>query len=178
MTGIQFPYEPDRDDRYEFKFFDAELLRALGRLTLNASYLEGVVATMFWRLLDNRDLEIGKRVTADANFRWLLDHVRALSEHRLPEDLHASLVDWLDRAQRAYARRSRIVHSDHAVSISPEKVHSLVWQRSTARPRQFLEEVVPATAEDVHAVAQELEAVGIEGVRLMTPVQDVVGLPE
>ena len=76
MTGPQFPYEPDRDERYDFKMFDVELLRALGRLTLNASYLEGVVSTMLWRLIDNQDLDVGKRITADANFRWLIDHVR------------------------------------------------------------------------------------------------------
>lgn len=37
MTDPHFPYQPDRDERYHFKMFDVELLRALGRLTLNAS---------------------------------------------------------------------------------------------------------------------------------------------
>jgi hypothetical protein len=178
MTGPQFPYEPDRDERYDFKMFDVELLRALGRLTLNASYLEGVVSTMLWRLIDNQDLDVGKRITADANFRWLIDHVRALSEYRLPNDLHESMIAWLDRAQRAYGRRSRIVHSGHVVSISSEQVFSLEWERSSARAKQFISEVVPASAEEVHVIAQELEAVGLEGVRLMTPVQDVVGHPD
>src|SRR4051812_15739966 len=111
MPELHHDYETDRDDRYQFNFFDVELLRALGRLTLNASYLEGVIRVMYARLLDNSDLQLGQRVTADAGFRWLVDHTRALSEHRLPGDVHQRIVAWLRDSDNAYARRNRIVHS-------------------------------------------------------------------
>jgi hypothetical protein len=168
----------DRDPRYRFKYFDKEMLRALGRLTLNGSYLESTVSVMLCRLVDHGNLDLGRRITADANFRWLIDHVRALSEYRLPEDLHTQVAAWLDRCERAYSRRSRIVHSSHGLNVTDGSKISLVWHRTSARPREFLEEVVPGTAEEVHELAQELEAAGLQGVNLMGTVQDVLGRPE
>jgi hypothetical protein len=174
-----FPYEVDRDERYRFRFFEAELLRALGRLTLNASYLEGVLRTMLARLLDNSDLELGERVAADANFRWLVDHVRVLSEHRLPADLHARMVTWLKDAEKAYVARNRIVHSDHATNVDTGRAEMrLVWTRASARGASFATEVKPADSAEVHRVAQALERVGLDGVDLMSPVQAVLGRPE
>jgi hypothetical protein len=166
-----------RDERYRFQGFPPDFLVGLARLTLGATYLEGVVATMLWRLLDNYDLEVGKRTTAEANFRWLCDHVRAISEHRLPAELHVQVAAWVSEAQSAYGARSRIVHSGLAVNVTEEGIGH-VWVRTSARGKRFAEEITAADAADVHAVAIELERVGLVGVELMGPVQDVVGRPE
>lgn len=170
MTKPSYGYDVDRDDRYQFQFYDVELLRALGRLTVNASYLEGVIRTMYARLLDNRDLGLGERVTADAGFRWLTDHTRALSEHRLEPVLHQQLVDWLRDSEAAYARRNRIVHSEHITDFTGDGVVQLHWTRATAKKARFTTERSPATAQSVHEVAQTLEGLGIRGVHLMDPV--------
>jgi hypothetical protein len=106
---------------------------------LGASYLEGVIATMLWRLVDNDDLRLGERLTADANFRWLVDHTRAVSEHRLPGELHLRLADWLGRSQRAYGDRNRIVHSGHGISVRADgSGFAHVWMRGSARGKNLL----------------------------------------
>ena len=175
MSGISYGYEVDDDARYHFKFFDKELVRALGRLTLNASYMEGCIRTLFARLLDNDDLDLGGRVTADSGFRWLVDHTRALSEHRLPEDLHRRILDWLRECEIAYARRNRIVHSETQTHFSEDwSKAELHWTRSTAKRRSFVTETFPATADEVHEIARDLERLGISGVDLMSPVQKAV----
>jgi hypothetical protein len=174
MGGSPFGYEPDEDERYHFKGYDPELLRALGRLTLNASYLESVLVTMLARLVDNSDLELGDRLAADSGFRALVDHVRAVSEYRLPAELHATMLDWLNRATKAYAARNRFVHSHHGLQAEPDGRMFVIWIRATARGKSYVSEIVPATADEVHATARTLEALGLEGVHLMTPVQDAV----
>lgn len=111
VTAGPFGAEAYRDERYRFQGFSQDFLIGLGRLSLGASYLEGTIATMLWRLINNDDLRLGRRLTADMNFRWLVDHTRAVSEHRLPPELHARLADWLARSQRAYGDRNRILLS-------------------------------------------------------------------
>lgn len=101
---MQYPYDPDRDERYHFKGFDAEMIRALGRLTLNASYLEATMRTLLARIIDNDDLELGERVAANGGFQWLVDHTRAVSEHKLEPHLHLHVVESLARARAAYDR--------------------------------------------------------------------------
>ncbi|MDQ3481649.1 MAG: hypothetical protein M3423_10055 [Actinomycetota bacterium] len=172
MTQDGTPY--DEDERYRFKFFEADLLRALGRLTLNASYLESTVALILARMVDDDDLELGKRLAADATFRWLIDHVRAISEHLMPPDVHNQMVEWLRNAERAYAERNRIVHSDHAISIGTEEAVALLWVRTSSRGKNFVEDIIPATAEEVHEAARRLEEVGLEGLDVMTQVMEAV----
>lgn len=166
-------HEPYRDERYNFQGYSRDFLIGLGRLTLGATYLETSLETMLWRLLDNDDLDLGQRVTADANFRWLCDHVRAVSEHRLTAGLHEQLADWVERAQKAYADRNRIVHSGHSVSVS-EDVQGIahLWVRTSARGKQFSQDVRPAESAELHSIAVRLERLGLEGVHLMAPVQE------
>lgn len=170
-----FGVEGYRDDRYRFQGFSTDFLIGLGRLSLGASYLESTIATMLWRLIENDDLQLGERLTADANFRWLVDHTRAVSEHRLPAALHARLADWLGRSQRAYGDRNKIVHSGHAISVrSDGSGLAHVWVRGSARGKSFSQEVRPAEAAELHEIAVRLERLGLEGVNLMTPVQEVL----
>lgn len=167
-----------RDARYHFQY-PPDFVTGMGRLALAGSYLEGVVAVMLMRLVDNRDLEVGRRLAADATFRALVDQVRALSAHRLPQELHARIDAWLTQARAAYADRSKIVHADLGVSIRLEGPGpEYVWVRSSVRGAQFQQTVTPATAERIHEVARELERCGLEGVHLMDPVQNVVGHPQ
>lgn len=168
-------YETDRDDRYFFKFFDVDLLRALGRLTLNASYLEGVIQLMFARILDNEDLELGERVTADAAFRWLIDHTRALSEHRLSPELHSEVKEWLSECNAAYGRRNAIIHSGHYTHIAATGDVQLRRIRATARKPKFTVESSPLDADDVHEAAKSLEEAGLRGLSLMTRVRQEIG---
>ena len=126
--------------------------------------------TLFARILKNEDLKLGERITANGGFQWLVDHTRALSEQQLEPELHALVVDWLVRAREAYDRRNRIVHSDHAWEFSNGEV-GMLWVRNSAKRRTFQSVVEPADADTVHAVAQELERLALEGVNLMGPVQ-------
>lgn len=70
-------------------------------------------------------------------------------------------------------RRNRIVHSGHAWHVSGEQI-TMLWTRNNAKRSTFQALVESATAEDVHAVARELERLGLEGVDLMGPVQKYV----
>jgi hypothetical protein len=168
--AMDYSYEADRDDRYHFKGFDAEIIRALGRLTLNASYLEGTMRTLLARITDNDDLALGERIADNGGFQWLVDHPRAVSEHKLDPALHQHIVSWLGRARAAYNKRNRIVHSEHAWAVTDGQMEML-WTRTSVKRTTYQSLIEAASADDVHAVAPELEQLGLEGVDLMDPIQ-------
>lgn len=164
---VQVDWEPfGRDPRYTFQGFDPELLTALGRMVLGSCYLEGSAGILLARLVDNDDLAVGQRLAANSSFPWLLDHIRALAEVRLTPEQHTEVVAWSDRARVAYAQRSRIVHADWGVDATSEVI-SFFFMRKDARKETFTEETWAAAADEVHAVAQELERVGLAAVSLM-----------
>jgi hypothetical protein len=80
----------------------------------------------------------------------------------------ASLWDTglLVRARSAYEDRSRIVHADWGVDTTGDDV-TFVWMRRSARKKLFMTEEWPATAEEVHKVARDLESVGVDAIDLM-----------
>lgn len=156
----------EHDERYNFQGFEADFLVGLGRVVVGGSYLEGTAAVLLSRLIDNNHLAVGHRITANATFPWLLDHIRAMSELRLPSGDHAAVKAWLGRAQIAYDRRSRLIHADLGIDATGDEPFWIFMRRS-ARKREFTTEDWPATAEEVHGVAQELERVGLEGLELM-----------
>lgn len=164
----------ERDERYRFQGLSQDFLVGLGRLTLGATYLQDVLETMLWRLIDNGDLAVGQRLSAGANFRWLCDHTRAVSEYRLPAHLHADMTTWIAASESAYRRRSRIVHSGHAISLSADGNIEHLWIRVSAHGDTFARNVTPARAKEVHDIAVELEHVGLNGVDLMRRLQDVL----
>jgi hypothetical protein len=167
----------NRDERYEFQY-DGEYLLALGRLTMNASYLEGSVRVMLWRLLGT-GVAVGERLTVDANFRWLADHCEALAEYRLDGEVRERVIAWVRRAKVVYGKRSRIVHSSWYFDVTDIKEPRLGVERSTVRKGRLERTRELASADAMHEIARELEQVGLEGVRLMTPVIERFGpLPE
>lgn len=66
---------------------------SVGRLTLAASYVASCVRTLCARLVDNHDLELAERITADGGFRWIFDRTRVPSHHPVSEELHRPIVD-------------------------------------------------------------------------------------
>jgi hypothetical protein len=158
-----------RDDRYWFQGFDPDFLVGLGRLLVGGSYLEGSTSVLLARLICNNDddgLALGHRLTANATFPWLLDHIRAISELRFGDAEHRRVVAWTREAERAYVNRSRIVHADWGVDASGGEV-TFIFMRRSARTKVFTSEDWPATAAEVHAIARELERVGLAAGELM-----------
>lgn len=155
------------DTRYRARYYNDDILIALGRLTVGASGLQASMANVFWRVLAPDDLDVGMRITANEGFQWLVNHLRALSEHKLPPEDHARVEDWIDRSGAAYAARNKIVHSTWGVNVATETSEiSHVWLRQSARRKKFVDEVVPATADQVHQVAIKLEQLSLEALQL------------
>ncbi|MEO6503625.1 MAG: hypothetical protein ABIQ09_17155 [Jatrophihabitantaceae bacterium] len=161
--------ERARDPRYHFQGFDPDFLIGLGRLLLGSSYLEGSASILLARLIDNDDsdgLALGRRLTANAAFPWLLDHIRAVSELKLPSSHHVQIVAWVKRADAAYVRRSRIVHAGLGVDATGDEIR-FIFLRHNARAKTFQSDVWPARASEIHQLAALLEAIGLEAVDLM-----------
>lgn len=92
----------------------------------------------------------------------------------MPPDVHNEMLKWLRDAESAYAERNRLVHSNHAISIDDGEGLGLVWIRASARGKRFVEDIIPATAEEVHDAARGLEKVGLEGLDVMRRVMQAV----
>lgn len=158
---------------YQFRVPD-ELMIALGRFTYGASYLEVVLGAMYMRLL-TPDLDLARRVVADATMQWLIDHTRALVHYRFPAGTDRdSLDEWLTRVSKARSKRNQIVHSGWYVTMNGSEIcHGLT--RASVRGNSFRTTAEVVSPEELHAVAFELEQVGLEGVALMTPVIALLG---
>jgi hypothetical protein len=159
--------------QYHFKI-DDDLMIALGRLAYGASYLEGVVGIMYLRLL-TQDLELGRRVIADATMQWLIDHSRALIQYRFSEggDRDA-LENWLRQVDSVRSKRNRVLHSDWYVAMTELEIrHGLM--KASVKGKSFKVTMDLVTPSDLHSVAVELEQVGLDGVHLMSLVSDVMG---
>jgi hypothetical protein len=159
-----------RDDRYRFQGFDPDFLTGLGRLLVGGSFLEGSASVLLARLIRNNDdddgLALGHRLTANATFPCLLDHIRAISELRFGDAEHQQVVAWTKDAETAYSNRSRIVHADWGVDATGDEI-TFVFMRRSARTKVFTSEDWPATAGEVHKIARELERVGLAAGDLM-----------
>jgi hypothetical protein len=163
----------NRDDRYWFQY-DFDVLTALGRMTMNASYVEEIVRVMLWRLLGSGK-GTAERLTADANFRWLFEHCRALAEYQLNDQLRVEVHAWLVRVNAAYEKRNKIVHSSWYVDVTDPKTLRLGYTRSSVHKKSLERTRELATADAMHEVARELERVGLEGVQLMGPIIEKFG---
>lgn len=162
-----------RDDRYHFQFED-EVLIAFGRVALGSSYIEASLRWMFNWLASN-DRHISARISAGANFHWLVDHGRALASYRLPEALAKDVDAWLVRARAAYDRRSRIIHSEMYVSVEGDTIrHGLM--KETVRKKRFQRDEWLIELPEIHEVAIELEREGLRGVELLYVVRGVLGV--
>lgn len=166
---------PGDRDGYQFAV-DRDLLIALGRLAYSASYVESVVSTMFRRLLDS-DPELGDRVVADASMQWLLDHVGVLMDYRFEDD-ETTLLElraWLRRVDGARRDRNRVLHSIWYFDATDPTQFRHGLMKVSARGRKFKSNAELVTPDQLHAIARELEAAGLEGVHLMRPVIERLG---
>ena len=108
---------------------DDESLKAIGRITVEFSFLETAIALCIWVLI--RDLGFGMVITAQMSCRNLIDLLDAVFRHKVKDKgQHVILDDLLKRAVNAEEKRNQVIHSLWTVGKTPG---TIVRSKSTKR---------------------------------------------
>jgi len=130
-------------------------LKALGRITVNYSFMEMMLRSSL-TLLCEPDAEIAGVLTSGASFGTLLRHVTSVCEIRAAHGLGvaADFRQLRDRIEKAVERRNDVVHALWEVGKTPGVItpHRIPRRSSKAA----LEEGTPLTSIDLNAIGDEL----------------------
>lgn len=153
-----------------------EYLRAIGRITVNFSYLEHVVAFGIISLV-SPDQGIGQIITASMSFQQKTATLDALYRYKLTsasvkEPSRAEAMKTLmDRANHGSDERNTFMHSAWTTQEdAPEIVGRL---KITAKIGKGLTHHAPqVSVEQLNGLADELATVGKEIIAFLVPLQD------
>jgi hypothetical protein len=133
---------------------DDDFHQAIGRVTANFSSLEIFVAFLVWGFISS-DPQIGKTVTAGANFSWLVERLSALVRYRVVDtEMKADLLDLAQRLRGAAERRNAVIHGATYESAEGD----MGQLRIRVRRGELEEQENKVTAESLNELANQLNA--------------------
>lgn len=143
----------------EIPISDANVL-ALGRATVYFSLLESNLRMLVGVLIslsnEQSEARVGRIVTAQLGFRALSDLTASLIHYRSQDENQIkTLLDILDRADKATKSRNDMIHSIWAVGEDKDSV-TRMKDKATSRKKGYEFEAVPMTTSDIEAVATEI----------------------
>lgn len=137
-----------------------EVLRALGRVTVNFQFLESQVAICTWTLI-SPDQRVGQIVTHNLSFSKLCDVFGALVQHRTTDQaLIQEMSDFLRRVSELEQRRNAFMHSNWATSEGRPDAGSIRLKASMDRKKGWklgAEDLTPAA---INSVADAMGSIG------------------
>lgn len=137
---------------------DEELLKALGRLTVNFSSLETFLQFLTWGALGPDQVK-GQLVTSQLSFKRLLGLLESLAGRYFPTESRESLAELVKRARRIEERRNVLIHSTWADSSG-----EITTRFKTTLKGSSFEDV---KASDVHALADQIREVVADLMKFM-----------
>ncbi len=156
MTGERV--EPAEDERITITSavgLKAEHLKALGRITVNYSFMEMMLRSSL-ALLCEPDDEIARALTSGAGFGQLLAHVASVCEIRAVQGLRvaADFAELKGRMEKAAKKRNDVVHALWEVGDTPGVITAHRIQRRSRKGS--LEKGTPLTSMDLNAISDEI----------------------
>lgn len=145
-----------------------DLVKALGSVVLNFSYLETILSLNVWILIDMSDANIGKIVTGGKPFSALIDMFDALYRHRIIDVIQAegkstkvpskTLTDLVKKLVEANEQRNQVIHSAWVSNTKDPETHSRF--KFTAKRSKGLERVSKnMSVQDVLQIAHAISEV-------------------
>ena len=107
-----------------------ELSEAIGRISVNFTWLERLITYMINMLVDPKDLHVGALITAKRFFRYRLDLLEMLVDHRVKdEEVSQRFADFFEDAKYILKVRNEVIHS-HLLMTDDEQQFMRVRDKS------------------------------------------------
>jgi hypothetical protein len=139
---------------------DAEIVQALGTVTLHACHAEGGAARVLGLLVSPHP-SIGDAIAAGASMGWMIERIRVLAALRLePSELLDLIEDWADEAAACNDLRNALIHGE-AIAAYP------TTPGTQDRGEQLHHTFADRTVDELHSLAERLSAVAAEAPHLV-----------
>ena len=134
-----------------------EYYRAIGRITVNFSVLEGAVAQCVGQLLSN-DQGFAQVVTSELSFKLTMTILHGLVKRQLPDkEKRKPIDDVLNRARAAEDKRNMIIHSEWSPKGAEGRITRIKFTAKVKRGlRHKFDEM---SAEDLESIADEIRQI-------------------
>ena len=166
--------------QFEFDFANEEQLKALGRITLQFSQLEGSIKWFLVELLNPNDHFPGLVVTSKSSFRNMCDMLGSLAKRETeysPSNVvltqnFEKLQGVLKKIAQLEEKRNGLVHSDWMRTITEDELLRVKHRSSTAKGYSKVLEHL--NADDINAIAQEMVSADYELLGIMAEFTDTL----
>jgi len=144
---------------------DNSLLEPIGLVTVNFSMLEGTLK-FFVRILITNEPMIGQIITANLNFRQLIDLFCSLYRFRIKDDVLLSEFEQFRKSlEEANDRRNNLIHSQWAAGEEPGKSTKY---KTMARAKQgLIHKFDSISTEDIMNLAEYISEIAADAQDLM-----------
>jgi hypothetical protein len=132
-------------------------LKAIGRICVNFSYLELMIAFRIWSFI-NSDQNIGKMVTSGMSFAKLLDLLNSLIEYKIDDERKKEdMISIIKKASEIEGIRNQVIHSAWTSNDDTGKVGRIKITVKRNKGLQIQEEELDD--KDLNGVADKIKAI-------------------